>query len=70
MKKLRPFCDNIVTVDIPGIFSSYFVVINHFFIENFRAVGQFYKNFEQTEDNEVIELLKKNWNEFQAKPFI
>ncbi len=35
--------------------------------EPFYAIGQFYKDFDQTTDEEVTELLKKNREELQAK---
>jgi len=36
---------------------------------NFHAVGQFYKNFDQVDDREVIELLQKANNNFKMKQF-
>jgi putative phosphoribosyl transferase len=36
--------------------------------EFFQAIGQFYADFSQTSDEEVIELLKENKHEFGQKP--
>jgi len=35
--------------------------------EPFYAIGEFYRNFDQTRDEEVIELLEKNKHELQGK---
>ncbi len=47
--EIRNMCDVFVCLDTPW---------------SFQAVGQFYKNFEQTEDEEVVEILKKNFQIF------
>jgi predicted phosphoribosyltransferase len=36
--------------------------------EHFAAIGQFYRDFDQTTDEEVIELLKQNKRRIRAKP--
>ena len=36
--------------------------------EDFGAIGQFYRDFDQTSDEEVIELLNRNRQEVDAKP--
>lgn len=43
VKKIRPMTDELIVLDIPFMFF---------------AVGQFYENFPQTTDEEVIEILK------------
>ena len=43
LRKIQPLADQVVCLMTP---------------ENFRAVGQFYYDFPQVEDNEVIEILK------------
>jgi putative phosphoribosyl transferase len=43
LAELRPLCDRIVCLESPS---------------DFNAVGQFYANFAQVEDGEVIELLR------------
>ncbi len=35
--------------------------------EPFYAIGEFYKDFEQTSDEEVTELLQRNRNELQGR---
>lgn len=45
LKKIEAEADQVICVDAPG---------------DLMAVGQFYKNFAQTEDEEVIEIMKKN----------
>lgn len=46
LAQLRPWCDEIVCLLAP---------------ENFRSVGQYYLNFAQLEDAEVVELLRENY---------
>ena len=36
--------------------------------ENFRSVGQFYNEFNQVSDEEVIELLRKANENYQLEP--
>jgi len=43
LRKIRPLTDQVVCLDTP---------------DNFRAVGQFYVDFPQVEDEEVIEILQ------------
>lgn len=43
LEKIRPLCDEIVCLHAP---------------ENFRAVGQFYQDFNQVSDEEVMEVLR------------
>ncbi|MBX7104190.1 MAG: hypothetical protein K1X57_08915 [Gemmataceae bacterium] len=45
LEDIRPWCDEIVCLDSP---------------ESFRSVGQYYQNFAQVEDAEVVELLRAN----------
>lgn len=44
LRKIQPLADQVVCLDTP---------------DNFRAVGQFYVNFPQVEDEEVIKVLHK-----------
>ena len=48
VEKIRPHCDEVVCLHTP---------------ENFYAVGQFYLNFSEVTDEEVIELLKESNSE-------
>jgi predicted phosphoribosyltransferase len=43
LEKIRPLCDELVCLYAP---------------EDFRAVGQFYQDFNQVSDEEVIEILR------------
>ena len=43
LEKIRPMADEVVCLHAP---------------ENFQAVGQFYRQFPQVDDEEVIELLR------------
>ena len=43
LRKIQPLADQVVCLDTP---------------DNFRAVGQFYVNFPQVEDEEVIKVLQ------------
>lgn len=43
LEKMRPYCDEVVCLSAPV---------------DFRAVGQFYQDFNQVSDDEVIEILK------------
>ena len=45
LETLRPYCDELVCLETP---------------EDFMAVGQFYRHFEQVEDEEVVELLARH----------
>lgn len=44
LEKMRPYCDEVVCLSTPY---------------NFQAVGQFYMDFNQVSDDEVIEILRK-----------
>lgn len=44
LEKIRPYADEVVCLEAP---------------DNFRAVGQFYAEFPQVEDSEVIEILRQ-----------
>jgi predicted phosphoribosyltransferase len=44
IEKLKPSVDRLVVVEVPP---------------DFRSVGQFYLNFDQTQDAEVVELLSR-----------
>lgn len=46
LEKIRPYCDEVVCLSTP---------------EYFQAVGQFYQNFNQVSDEEVIDILK-HWH--------
>jgi len=45
LETLKPYCDELVCLETP---------------EGFMAVGQFYRHFEQVEDEEVVELLARH----------
>ena len=45
LERVRPYADEIVCLDVP---------------DDFRAVGQFYANFRQVEDDEVVALLRES----------
>ena len=45
LEQIRPYADELVCLETP---------------ENFIAVGQFYRHFEQVEDEEVVELLARH----------
>jgi putative phosphoribosyl transferase len=45
LEQIRPYADELVCLETP---------------ENFMAVGQFYRHFEQVEDEEVVELLARH----------
>ena len=53
IQELRRQADNVICLYMP---------------EYFQAIGQFYSNFDQTSDEEVIELLKLNRQEMSRKP--
>jgi predicted phosphoribosyltransferase len=45
LERVRPYADEVVCLDVPA---------------DFRAVGQFYANFRQVEDDEVVALLRES----------
>jgi predicted phosphoribosyltransferase len=44
LEKMQPYCDEVVCLSTPF---------------NFQAVGQFYMDFNQVSDDEVIDILRK-----------